>query len=67
MLSLDSKNYHSWAHRQALVAAWGLWDRELAFVDSLLEQDFRNNSAWNQRFFILTHRRAPPPRAPPQH
>lgn len=56
MLSMDAKNYHSWAHRQALVAAWGLWDSELEFVDSLLDQDSRNNSAWNQRYFILSHR-----------
>ena len=55
-LAVDSKNYHAWAHRQALVAAWGLWDGELAFAEGMLEDDVRNNSAWNQRFFVLTRR-----------
>ena len=51
---MDPKNYHSWAHRQALVAAWELWDTELEFARMHIEQDFRNNSAWNQRYFVLT-------------
>jgi len=53
-LAVDAKNYHAWAHRQALVAAWDLWDEELAFTEAVLADDVRNNSAWNQRFFILT-------------
>ncbi len=53
-LAFDAKNYHAWAHRQALVAAWDLWDEELAFTEAVLADDVRNNSAWNQRFFILT-------------
>ena len=53
-LAVDAKNYHAWAHRQALVAAWDLWDEELAFTEAVLEDDVRNNSAWNQRFYILT-------------
>ena len=53
-LAVDAKNYHAWAHRQALVAAWDLWDEELAFAEAVLADDVRNNSAWNQRFFILT-------------
>ena len=28
---------------------------ELDFVDALLESDLRNNSAWNQRYFVLQH------------
>lgn len=28
---------------------------ELVFVDGLLKDDVRNNSAWNQRFFVRTH------------
>lgn len=28
-------------------------DDELVYVDKLISQDVRNNSAWNQRFFVL--------------
>ena len=28
---------------------------ELVFVEGLLKEDVRNNSAWNQRFFVRTH------------
>ena len=31
---------------------------ELVFIDTLLDQDVRNNSAWNQRFFVRTHARS---------
>ena len=31
-----------------------LWDGELDFVDKLLKEDHRNNSAWNQRHFIIS-------------
>ena len=31
-----------------------LFDQELAYVERLLEEDIRNNSAWNQRWFV-TH------------
>ena len=57
-LALDAKNYHAWAHRQALVAAWNLWDEEWTFTEAVLADDVRNNSAWNQRFFILSGREA---------
>lgn len=30
-----------------------LYDDELAYVDRLITEDIRNNSAWNQRFFVL--------------
>ena len=33
---MDSKN---WAHRQALVAAWELWDSELESARVHIEQD----------------------------
>ena len=67
-LAFDAKNYHAWAHRQALLAAFGgsssstsqgpaacssLWENELAFTERLLREDLRNNSAWNQRLFVL--------------
>lgn len=32
-----------------------LWDNELEFVENLLEDDVRNNSAWNQRHFVISH------------
>ena len=53
----DSKNYHAWAHRQWLLETFAdaaLWAAELAYVDGLLARDVRNNSAWNQRFFVRT-------------
>ena len=31
-----------------------LWDGELDFVDKLLKEDHRNNSAWNQRHFVIS-------------
>lgn len=35
--------------------AFSLYDNELAYIDKLLSVDVRNNSAWNQRFFVLKH------------
>lgn len=32
-----------------------LFDDELIYVDKLISDDVRNNSAWNQRFFVLKH------------
>lgn len=32
-----------------------LFDNELIFVDRLIAADLRNNSAWNQRYFVLNH------------
>ncbi|BGP55277.1 hypothetical protein JCM8202_000648 [Rhodotorula sphaerocarpa] len=29
-----------------------IWDGELAYADKLLQEDIRNNSAWNHRFFV---------------
>lgn len=34
---------------------FSLYDDELDFVDRLICEDPRNNSAWNQRFFVLKH------------
>lgn len=50
----DPKNYHSWAHRQAVVERWGLFEEEMLFTKQMIEDDVRNNSAWNQRFFIIS-------------
>lgn len=31
-----------------------LWEKgEVEYVDKLLDQDVRNNSAWNHRFFVI--------------
>lgn len=65
-LALDSKNYHTWAYRQwVLMHFWAapstrgdrtlapqVWEGEIAYADKLLQEDLRNNSAWNHRFFI---------------
>lgn len=32
-----------------------LYSAEMEFVDSLLKSDVRNNSAWNQRHFVIIH------------
>ena len=32
-----------------------LYDGELDYIERLLTDDVRNNSAWNQRFFVVTH------------
>ncbi|KAF5371771.1 hypothetical protein D9758_003362 [Tetrapyrgos nigripes] len=55
-LAEDAKNYHTWSYRQWLLAFFNddsLWDRELDFVDSMLNHDIRNNSAWHHRFFVV--------------
>ena len=31
-----------------------IYENEIAYVERLLEEDIRNNSAWNQRFYIVT-------------
>lgn len=53
----DQKNYHAWAHRQWVLQTYQLWDGELDYIVKLLQQDRRNNSAWNQRYFVLRHTR----------
>ncbi len=32
-----------------------LWEEELAYLEQRIRDDLRNNSAWNQRAFVLTH------------
>ncbi|CAK9324888.1 unnamed protein product [Citrullus colocynthis] len=54
ILSLDSKNYHAWSHRQWVLQALGGWEDELDYCNKLLEEDVFNNSAWNQRYFVIT-------------
>ncbi|KAJ3407252.1 hypothetical protein CcCBS67573_g01121 [Chytriomyces confervae] len=55
-LDADCKNYHAWSYRQWLVKHFQFWEQELADVDKLITSDFRNNSAWNHRFFVLSTR-----------
>ena len=56
-LTADTKNYHTWSYRQWLLAYFNdedeLWTGELGFVDAMLAQDVRNNSAWHHRFFVV--------------
>ncbi|KAJ3681131.1 hypothetical protein LUZ60_015620 [Juncus effusus] len=54
VLSSDAKNYHAWSHRQWVLQALGGWEGELDFCQKLLEEDIFNNSAWNQRYFVIT-------------
>ncbi|XP_052851223.1 protein farnesyltransferase/geranylgeranyltransferase type-1 subunit alpha [Drosophila gunungcola] len=51
----DAKNYHAWQHRQWAIRSFKLYDDELSFVDRLICEDQRNNSAWNQRFFVIKY------------
>lgn len=32
-----------------------LYDKELEYVERLLDDDVRNNSAWNQRYFVISN------------
>ncbi|KAH8428663.1 bifunctional protein farnesyltransferase/protein geranylgeranyltransferase [Aspergillus melleus] len=65
MFAQDSKNYHVWTYRHWLVRRFQLWDtpRETQDVESLLNADVRNNSAWNHRFMLRFGPRADEPDA----
>jgi len=54
ILALDAKNYHAWSHRQWVLQALGGWESELQYCNQLLEEDIFNNSAWNQRYLVIT-------------
>lgn len=60
VLAEDPKNYHVWSYRQWLVRHFSLWDIELPYIESLLEADVRNNSAWNHRWFVVFARHTDP-------
>lgn len=53
MFNQDAKNYHVWSYRHWLVRHFSLWDSELPYIESLLLEDVRNNSAWNHRWFVV--------------
>ncbi|CAK9436106.1 uncharacterized protein LODBEIA_P06640 [Lodderomyces beijingensis] len=54
MLDSDPKNHHVWTYRKWLVEKFKLYEdaKELEFVDSAIELDLLNNSAWSHRFFL---------------
>lgn len=56
ILSFDSKNYHVWTYRQWLCRRFSdsllATDVELDAIDVLINDDVRNNSAWNHRYFV---------------
>ncbi|XP_074592001.1 protein farnesyltransferase/geranylgeranyltransferase type-1 subunit alpha [Curcuma longa] len=54
VFALDAKNYHTWSHRQWVLELFGGWENELEFCCELIENDVFNNSAWNQRYFVIT-------------
>ena len=60
MFAKDAKNYHVWSYRQWLVRNFSLWDSELPYIESLLQSDVRNNSAWNHRWFVVFARHTDP-------
>ncbi|CAI8504844.1 unnamed protein product [Pichia kudriavzevii] len=55
MLARDTKNYHVWSHKRWVVQYFGLFrsGEELQYTETLIDEDVRNNSAWNFRHFIL--------------
>lgn len=54
MLAQDSKNYHVWSYRQWLVQRFNIFtDEELKWTEGMIDEDVRNNSAWNHRFFLV--------------
>ncbi|TVU08959.1 hypothetical protein EJB05_42387 [Eragrostis curvula] len=54
ILAIDAKNYHAWSHRQWVLQALGGWEGELQYCNQLLQEDIFNNSAWNQRYLVIT-------------
>ncbi|KAL1985235.1 hypothetical protein VTN96DRAFT_8151 [Rasamsonia emersonii] len=54
MFAQDAKNYHVWTYRHWLVRHFNLWDseREIRDVETLINADVRNNSAWNHRYLL---------------
>ncbi|XP_008590198.1 PREDICTED: protein farnesyltransferase/geranylgeranyltransferase type-1 subunit alpha [Galeopterus variegatus] len=36
-------------------AEFKLWENELQYVEQLLKEDVRNNSVWNQRYFVISN------------
>ncbi|CAA6660132.1 unnamed protein product [Spirodela intermedia] len=54
ILARDAKHYHAWSHRQWVLQSLGGWEDELDYCAQLLDDDIFNNSAWNQRYFVIS-------------
>ena len=54
MLQEDSKNYHVWSYRQTAVLHFQALQAEEAFSREMIDKDVRNNSAWNERFWVMS-------------
>jgi protein farnesyltransferase/geranylgeranyltransferase type-1 subunit alpha len=53
MLEDDSKNYHVWSYRQGAVLRFRALVDEEVFSRTMIDKDVRNNSAWNERFWVI--------------
>ena len=47
------KDYYYVFGRQWVIKEFELWENELEYVNQLIVDDLRNNSAWNQRYFVI--------------
>ena len=54
-VTVDLVKYHREFIFHVTLFHFSLYDGELPFVEELLDTDVRNNSAWNQRFFVVSH------------
>lgn len=54
MLLEDTKNHHVWTYMKWVVSKFQLYGdaKQNMLVDKILEDDLRNNSAWNHRFYL---------------
>ena len=48
-------NYNRQGQNSVVMINDDILEQELEFIDKLLLDDIRNNSAWNQRFFVVQH------------
>jgi protein farnesyltransferase/geranylgeranyltransferase type-1 subunit alpha len=54
LLKKDTKNYHAWSYRIWLISTFPLLAKQdLENIDEMITEDVYNNSAWNQRFFLV--------------
>ena len=54
-VSVDAMDVFCAPCRQWVLLEFSLWDGELEYVGDLITEDVRNNSAWNQRYFVITN------------
>lgn len=50
----DAKNYHAWSHKIWLIERFEIHSMQthMVFVETLLDDNVRNNSVWSFRYFI---------------